>query len=68
LPYATTADLPPAVRRLPPHAQDIFLVAFLRRICIPPAREETAFRVARAAVKREYEKVGNRRLPKDGWA
>jgi cation transport regulator len=64
VPYATVSDLPPAVRRLPPHAQEIFLSAFnnawptyagnnLRE------QEETAFRVAWAAVKKQYNKHGD---------
>ena len=28
MPFATTAELPPTIRRLPPHAQEIFLGAF----------------------------------------
>jgi cation transport regulator len=63
MPYVTTSDLPPAVRRLPPHAQEIFLSAFngawqtyadrgLRE------QEEMAFRVAWGAVKKNYRKHG----------
>ncbi len=63
MPYATTADLPPAVRRLPLHAQDIFLSAFNNAWQSyagrgPRAQEETAFRVAWAAVKKRYRKHG----------
>jgi len=63
MPYAANEDLPPAVQaHLPAHAQDIFREAFnnawqsygeLRR------REEIAFRVAWAAVKRRYRKTGD---------
>lgn len=71
MPYATLADLPPATRRLPPHAQEIFRSAFNSAWQTyadrgPRRQEESAFRVAWAAVKREYEKHGGkwvRRLP-----
>ena len=57
MPYVTTLDLPPAVRRLPPHAQEIFLSAFNSAwdsysVRAPQEQEETAFRVAWAAVKK----------------
>ena len=63
MPYVTTADLPPAVRRLPPHAQEIFLSAFNNAWRSyadrgPRAQEEIAFRVAWAAVKKRYRKRG----------
>ena len=58
MPYARNEDLPPAVRNhLPEHAQDIFREAFLnawREYAGDPRREEIAFRVAWAAVKRSY--------------
>ena len=63
MPCATVSDLLPTVRRLPPHAQEIFLSAFnawptyagrnLRE------QEETAFRVAWAAVKTQCHKRGD---------
>ena len=58
MPYATNSDLPPSVRNhLPPHAQDIFREAFNN--AVDHYRDDaTAFRVAWAAVKRRYEKVG----------
>ena len=63
VPYAMTSDLPPAVRRLPPHAQEIFLGAFNSawQSCAdrgPQEQEEIAFRVAWAAVKKRYRKQG----------
>jgi cation transport regulator len=72
MPYMTTADLPPAVRRLPPHAQEIFLAAFNNAWETyaergPQAREEIAFRVAWAAVKRQYRKRGDQWEPKQRW-
>jgi cation transport regulator len=64
MPYETNADLPPAVRhRLPPHAQDIFRAAFNHAFAAyvdDPRREEIAHRIAWAAVKRGYVKVGGR--------
>jgi cation transport regulator len=65
MPYATNADLPPSVRHhLPEHAQDIFREAFNHALdsygAREPARaEEIAFRVAWAAVKKQYRKVGD---------
>lgn len=63
MPYATIEDLPPAVRHLPPHAQEIFLAAFNSAWQSyadrgPDRQEETAFRVAWAAVKKQYRKSG----------
>ncbi len=72
MPYATTADLPPAVRHLPPHAQEIFLATFNNAWQThadrgPQAQEETAFRIAWAAVKKQYRKRGDVWVPKDRW-
>jgi cation transport regulator len=69
VPYVTTSDLPPAVRRLPRHAQEIFLSAFngAWESCAnggPYEQEEIAFRIAWAAVKKRYYKQGDRWLPK----
>ncbi len=66
MPYRRNADLPTAVRaHLPEHAQDIFRAAF--NDVFDEASEETAderearaFRIAWAAVKRSYEKRGDR--------
>ena len=71
MPYATTSDLPPAVRRLPLHAQEIFLSAFNGAWQSyadhdPHEQEEIAFRVAWAAVKKQYRKQGDRWVSK-GW-
>lgn len=64
VPYQTLDEMPPAVRKLPRHAQEIFRAAFnaawqsyAERA--PEAREETAFRVAWAAVKKRYCKIGD---------
>jgi cation transport regulator len=59
MPYATTSELPPAVRHLPHHAQEIFLAAFNNAWksyagYAPADQEEAAFRVAWAAVKKRY--------------
>ena len=63
MPYAVNADLPPSVRsHLPEHAQDIFREAFNHAHAAhahDPRQEEAAFRIAWAAVKREYVKVGD---------
>jgi cation transport regulator len=59
MPYATNERLPPSVQRhLPPHAQDIFREAFNRAYEDYEGDESRAFRIAWAAVKRGYEKVG----------
>lgn len=62
MPYRDNADLPPSVRdRLPAHAQDIFREAFNAAWSAhenDPRQEEAAFRIAWAAVKRSYEKIG----------
>lgn len=64
MPYATNAELPAAVRNhLPEHAQDIFREAFdhaWQRYAGDPRREEIAFRIAWAAVKRNYVRAGER--------
>jgi cation transport regulator len=62
MPYQTNADLPDPVRHhLPDHAQDIFRAAFNYAYAThlhDPRREEAAFRIVWAAVKRSYVKVG----------
>jgi cation transport regulator len=69
MPYATNEDLPPRLRRsLPPHAQDIFRSAFNAAWSgygerEPSRREEIAHRVAWAAVKKQYRKVGQEWVP-----
>jgi len=63
MPYRSTTDLPPAIQeRLPAHAQEIFLAAFnnaFDEYAGRPDREPIAFRVAWAAVKRGYRKIGD---------
>jgi cation transport regulator len=67
MPYAANEDLPPSVRdHLPEHAKDIFRAAFnsaYEEHSGDPRKEEIAFRVAWAAVKKRYHKVGTRWLP-----
>ena len=69
MPYAANEDLPPAIRRhLPSHAQDIFRAAFNHAWDSygsrePWRREEIAHRVAWAAVKRRYRKLGSEWVP-----
>jgi cation transport regulator len=67
MPYRGNDDLPPAIRgHLPPRAQDIFRAAFnsaWRRHSGEPDVEVTAHRIAWAAVKRRYRKVGEEWLP-----
>jgi len=72
MPYASNADLPPAIRsHLPRHAQDIFRAAFNHAFDAhrdDPDGEEIAFRIAWAAVKRSYVKEGDYwvRLDREG--
>ncbi|HTR15755.1 MAG TPA: ChaB family protein [Acetobacteraceae bacterium] len=71
MPYAALSDLPPAVRRMPVHAQEIFRAAFnaaweAHALDHPARREEAAFRIARAAVKRRYRKVGEDWMDRGG--
>lgn len=62
MPYDTILDLPESVRsHLPRHAQEIFLAAFNHawaEYADRIDREGIARRVAWAAVKRKYRKVG----------
>ena len=69
MPYAATSELPPAVRRLPAHAQEVFLSTFNGAWQSygdhpPQEQEEIAFRVAWAAVKKLYRKQGEVWIPK----
>lgn len=63
MPYRQNDDLPEAVQRhLPPHAQDIYREAFNHAFAAhagDPRQEEAAHRIAWAAVKRSYVKVGS---------
>ncbi len=67
MPYATNEALPPSVRRhLPPQAQDVYRKAFnnaWRHYRAEPRHEEIAHRVAWAAVKRLYRKMGETWVP-----
>lgn len=68
MPYPTNSYLPPALRRhLPEHAQSIFREAFNHAwqgyAREGARREEIAHRVAWAAVKKGYHKVGDDWVP-----
>ena len=56
MPYATIDELPPSVRHLSLHAQEIFRAAFNAAWDEYGGDEERAFRVAWAAVKKRYRK------------
>ncbi len=62
MPYASNDELPASARQhLPPHAQDIYRAAFNHAFSAhagDPRQEEAAHRIAWAAVKRSYVKVG----------
>ena len=74
MPYKTNDDLPESIQHvLPKHAQDIFREAFnhaWHEYANPEkrfegdSREETARKVAWAAVKHKYEKIGNEWMAK----
>jgi len=63
MPYQTNSELPSSVRsHLPSHAQDIYREAFNNAYAArvgEKRQEEAAHRIAWAAVKRSYVKVGN---------
>lgn len=71
MPYETNADLPPSVRRvLPDHAQEIYRAAFNHAYADhegDPRQEEAAHRIAWAAVKRSYVKVGTNWIARPRW-
>lgn len=64
MPYGNNAELPAPVRRvLPDHAQSIYREAFNHAFAAHAGearQEERAHRIAWAAVKRTYEKIGDR--------
>jgi cation transport regulator len=66
MPYASNNELPLSItRRLPRHAQDIYREAFNNAYeshADDPRQEEIAHRIAWAAVKRCYVKVGDQWL------
>jgi cation transport regulator len=63
MPYQTNNELPPSVRsHLPNHAQDIYREAFNHAYAAHAGedrQEEAAHRIAWAAVRRSYVKVGD---------
>ena len=71
MPYRTDVELPPGVKdNLPPHAQDSFNSAWQEYQDASKRRgneslEEVAHKVAWAAVKQKYEKVGDKWQAKD---
>lgn len=70
MPYQTNDDLPiPVQRHLPPHAQDIYREAFnhvFSAYAGDPRQEEAAHRIAWAAVKRRYVKIGDSWVSRTG--
>jgi cation transport regulator len=74
MPYRSNQELPPSVKNsLPAHAQDIYREAFdnawkeyaeASKRRGQESREEVAHKVAWAAVKQSYEKVGDEWRPK----
>jgi cation transport regulator len=67
MPYSSNDELPRGVQaHLPEHAQDIFREAFNHAWQTYGGDEERAFRIAWAAVKRQYEKVEGEWVPLHG--
>ncbi len=70
MPYQVNADLPASVRsHLPPHAQDIYREAFNHAFAAHEGearQEEAAHRIAWAAVKRSYVKLGDSWIARSG--
>jgi cation transport regulator len=67
MPYREIEDLPDSVRNhLPPHAQEIYVAAFnnaWRQHAGELDGEATVHRIAWAAVKRRYRKLGDEWVP-----
>lgn len=70
MPYSANEELPPSVRsHLPEHAQDIYREAFNHAYAAHAGedrQEEAAHRIAWAAVKRIYVKVGSSWIARSG--
>ena len=69
-PYASIADLPAPVRKLPKHGQEIYLAAFNAAFKEYDGDEGKAHATAWAAVKNKYEQVDGRWVAKtedDPW-
>jgi len=69
VPYADNSELPASLQNhLPDHAQDIYRKAFNHAFAThvgDPRQEEAAHRIAWAAVKRGYVKVGREWMPRN---
>lgn len=66
MPYASNSELPDRVaRHLPVHAQDIFRAAFNAAWDRYGGDDATANRIAWAAVKRSYRKMGDLWVPNE---
>jgi len=67
MPYANNEELPESVKlHLPPHAQDIYREAFNHAFARYRGGDEArAHRIAWAAVKRSYEKLGEQWVSRD---
>jgi cation transport regulator len=72
MPYRTNENLPGSVRHhLPSHAQDIYREAFNHAFAAHAGdarQEEAAHRIAWAAVKRSYVKIGDSWVTKQSAA
>jgi cation transport regulator len=70
MPYESNEELPGSVAlHLPPHAQDIYRAAFNNAFAAhagDPRQEEAAHRIAWAAVKRVYVKIGESWVVREG--
>lgn len=59
MPYRTSKDLPPAIQKLPQHAQEIYRAAFNSGWEQTKGDEGGSAQIAWAAVKQKYKKVGD---------
>jgi cation transport regulator len=65
MPYTTNEQLPQSVRaHLPPRAQDIFREAFNHAFARHHGDDAAAFRIAWAAVKKQYKKMAGHWMPR----
>lgn len=65
MPYKVVSELPPAVKALPSHAQEIYMSAFNSAFEQYKSDESKSAAIAWAAVKTKFEKQGNKWVAKE---
>jgi len=60
MPYGTVNELPPAVKKLPKKAQDIYLASFNSAFKTYDGNEQKCHATAWTAVERKYHKVSGK--------